>query len=232
MILPSVLAIVGLLAALGAIAGFIFQDQIKTASTNIGLSIENQNKPKFTFNTAEFPDWATVGNVYINPDDITDNGGKSKDDISISSLNVTQCKADSNCNKLVEKCVPHKGGGEDCKKLEQDTNDTHCSVSAYYKKQIINVDTAKDNELKQWHTFTIEPTEVDVKTLTMSTPEGDKYYKLYQYDTNNQDATYKRGSAFGFISLDSGHVEVRGVCNKASQLDETLPVLSAIRLEA
>ena len=65
----------------------------------------------------------------------------------------------------------------------------------------------------------------------MRTQEGDKNYELYQFDTNNKDATYRQGSAFGFISLNDGHIEVRSICWQADQLDETLPVLSAIQLE-
>ena len=66
----------------------------------------------------------------------------------------------------------------------------------------------------------------------MNTPEGDKEYQLHQYDTNNKDDTYKKGTALGFISLSNGHIEVRSTCWQASQLDDTLPVLRAIRLEA
>ena len=228
--LPIIFITISLLAILG-VTGLIFKDEIKTVTASLGLGVENQSKPTFAFNTSEFPDWATGGNVHTNPDDITDYGGKSKDSISITSLNVSQCKTGSNCNELVKKCIPSQGSNESCKQLEQSTTNTPCFVSAYYNKQIIDVNKARDDELKQWAKYGTEPSDVGVKTLTISTPEGDKNYSLYQYDTNNTDASYKRGSAFGFVPLNSGHIEIRSVCWEASQLNETLPVLSAIRLE-
>ena len=68
----TVLIIVSALALLALTAGFISQDTLKTVATDVKSSIENQGKPKFVFDTEKFPDWATVGNVYTNPDDITD----------------------------------------------------------------------------------------------------------------------------------------------------------------
>ena len=225
------LIIVGLVLVVGTIASFVFQDKIKTVVNDARVSIENQGKPKFTFDAAKFPDWATTGNIFMNPDDITDDFQASKEDSSISGIIVNQCETGSNCNKLMEKCIPHKGIGEDCKQLEQKTVNANCFVSIYYSKQAIDINTAKSDELKQWSGFGTAPTEIGVETLTMRTQEGDKNYELYQFDTNNKDATYRQGSAFGFISLNDGHIEVRSICWQADQLDETLPVLSAIQLE-
>lgn len=222
--LRLILIIVGLVLVVGTITSFVFQDKIKTVVNDTRVSIENQGKPKFTFDTAKFPDWATNGNVYV---DTSDN----KDDILVSSININQCDIGSNCNKLMEKCIPHKGSGEDCKQLEQKTVNAHCFVSAYYSKQAIDINTAKSDELKQWSGFGTAPTEIGVETLTMRTQEGDKNYELYQFDTNNKDATYRQGSAFGFISLNDGHIGIRSICWQADQLDETLPVLSATQLE-
>jgi hypothetical protein len=73
---------------------------------NIQTDLRNQGKPKFVFDTAKFPDWATAGNVYTNPDDITGDGYGNKDDLPTSGMNISQCVSGSNCNKLVEKCDP------------------------------------------------------------------------------------------------------------------------------
>lgn len=225
------LTVIGILLAVGVVAGLIFRDTIKTVATDIQTNIENQGKPKFVFDTEKFPDWATNGNVYTDPDSITDYGGGDKDNVSVSGINIGQCKTGSSCGRLVEKCDPHDKNNTYCKQLADDTENTPCSVSAYYSEKNIDPSVAVGNELEKWSQFGTTPTEVSVKTLIMQTFDGEKDYQFYQYDTNNKDATYKRGSAFGFISLNKGHVEVRGVCWRADQLDTTLPILSSVRLE-
>lgn len=229
--LPIILSVIGLVLIAGVIAGFLFQDKLKTAVADVQTNIENNGKPQFVFAAAQFPDWATSGNVYANLNDTTGDGGEGKTDVPISGINISQCKAGSNCSMLVQKCDPHDKNNTYCRQLDEDTTDTHCSVSAYYKEQTIDPSVAVADELKQWSKFGTTPTEVGTKTLAMVTPDGSKSYQFYQYDTNNKDATYKRGSAFGFIPLSNGHIEVRGVCWEARQLDEVLPTLNAVSLK-
>lgn len=218
---------IGLLLVIAIVASLIFQDNIKTISNDARLSIENHSKPKFAFDTAQFPDWATAGNVYVGANDTSDN----KVEALVSAINISQCDTGSECSELVEKCRPHQGEGEYCEQLEQETAHNPCFVLAHYSKRTIDVGTARSDQLKRLSNLGTKPTEIGVKTLTMQTQEGERNYALYQLDTNNKDTSYRRGSAFGFITLKNGHVQVQSVCWQASQLDETLPILSAIRLE-
>ena len=231
--LPLILTVVGLLLVVGATAGFIFQDKIKTVANDVKVSIENQGKPKFTFDTAKFPDWATAGNVYTNSGDITDDFIGNKDDLPISGINVSQCENGSNCNKLVKKCEPWSDDKADCKALAKSTTNTHCFVMAFYNERKIDPEeevTKYIDHNKSFGSMIIQ--EAGIKTLTMDTPEGEKEYKLHYYDYQNKGSdTIKRGNAIGYISLTDGHIDVRSVCSETNQLDETLPVLSAIRLE-
>ena len=66
----------------------------------------------------------------------------------------------------------------------------------------------------------------------MDTPEGSKNYKLHYYDYGGKSSDLtKHGNAIGYVSLTRGHIEVRSICTETSQLDETLPILQAVRLE-
>lgn len=226
------LILIGILLAGSVVTGFLFQDSIKTTIANIQTDLNNRGEPKFVFNTAKFPDWATAGNVYANPDDSTDDSDSRNDNQLVSGINITQCKSETNCSKLVDACKQRHDDKAECKVLTEYTTDTHCMVSAYYSKKPIDTNKAVASEREEWSRFSSgTPYQVGLKKLTIDTPDGNKEYQLYQYDTNNKDTSYKRGSAFGFIPLSDGHIEVRSVCWEASQLDETLPILSAIALE-
>ena len=212
--LPTILIAVGLLLVVGVVASFIFQDKLKTIATNI----ENSGKPNFILDTAKFPDWASTGNIY------------GEGTAPVTSFSAQQCAPGSECSNLVEGCRTMKGEGSQCEALNRHTKDG-CMVQLYYFKQAIDPKVAVSDELKEWSSFGTKPTKTGVKTLTMRTSEGDKEYQFYQYDTNNSDDMYKRGSAFGFVALKDGHIEVRGVCKEASQLDQTLPILNAVSLK-
>lgn len=210
---PTILISIGLVLVIGVIASFIFPDTLKTIASNI----ENGGKSHFTFDTTEFPDWASTGNIY------------GEGTAPVTSFSAQQCSSGSRCSNLVEGCKTMRGEGGQCEALNRSTQDG-CMVQLYYFKQSIDPKAAASDELNKWSRFGTNPTETGVKTLTMRTSEGDKEYQFYSYDTNNSDDTYKRGSAFGFVSLKDGHIEVRSVCKEANQLDQTLPILNAVSL--
>lgn len=234
--LKIILILIGVVLAVGAIAALIFQNIIRTAVADIQTDLRNQGKPKFVFDTAKFPDWATAGNVYTNPDDITDDGYGNKDDLPVSGMNISQCVTGSNCNKLVEKCDPWQDDKPVCKELSQSTMNTHCFVMTSYNDRTI---TSSDDEVAKYIAkqksfgdyMTVR--EAGTKTLTMNTPEGDKEYTLHYYDYQNKGGdTIKHGNAIGYIALASGHIDIRSVCSEVNQLDETLQILSVVRLES
>lgn len=229
-----ILITVGLLLVVSVVGGLVFQDKIKTVANDVKIGIENQGKPKFMFDTAKFPDWATAGNIFTNPDDVTDDFQGSKDDLPISGIIVNQCETGSNCNTLVDKCKPQDDGhSKDCKQLAEDTTNSHCFVSLFYNERKVDPEQEVSKYIEHNKSFgSMNITEVGVKSLTMNTPDGSKEYKLHYYDYQNKASeTIKRGNAIGYISLANGHIDVRSVCSEANQLDETLSVLSAIRLE-
>lgn len=230
----TALLLVGMVLAVGAIAGFTFQDHIRTAIANIQTDLNNQGKPKFVFNTAKFPDWATAGNIHTNPDDIVDDGYGNKDDLSISDMNISQCEVGSDCSRLVEKCKPWQDDKPDCKKLAQSTMNTHCMVMVFYNERTVDPDTEVAKYIAKQKSFGDSMTIQDAgsKTLTMNTPEGDKEYILHYYDYQNGGGdTIMHGNAIGYVSLSNGHIDIRSVCSEANQLDETVPILSAVALE-
>ncbi len=227
--LPTILIAVGLLLVVGVVASFIFQDKLKTIATDI----ENSRKPNFTLDTAKFPDWATAGNVYTNPDDITDDFQGSKDDVPISGVTVSQCENGSNCNNLVNQCEPYADDKPSCKKLAQSTLNAHCFVSVFYNERKVDPEQEVAKYIEHNKSFSSMVIQAaGAKTLTMNTPDGNKEYMLHYYDYQNKSGeTIKRGNAIGYISLENGHIDIRSVCSETNQLDETLPILSAIRLE-
>lgn len=117
-----------------------------------------------------------------------------------------------------------------CEKLQQHTDTGACMAHLYYFNQSVNPDEKIADFLEPIPGFEIDKREVGVKTLSMNTPEGDKTYKLHQYNSDNKSGDYKSGVSLGYIPLDSGYIEIQGICDEASQLDEVLPVLDAVRL--
>lgn len=190
------------LFAIGIIAGFVFWH--KNANDEAGVT---QARPKFVFDNAAFPGWWTVGNAHPQ-----DTAGNKAGNMPISSISIHQCKEDAECS--------------------EETALGNCFVGADYFKGTIDPEQAIAEKIKQIESLddtTIR--EIDIKPHAMHTIEGDKNYQLHQYDYETGTYTILRGSAFGYIPLNNGYIEVRSICTDANQLDATLPVLSAIRLE-
>lgn len=181
--LPIIFITAGLVLITGLIAAIAFKDSFTKFTGPLTGIIENSNKPKFAFDSTKLPDWPSSGNTYHDSD-------------PIATVSAAQCTEGSNCSNLVEKClVQVDKSNQFCQKLEQYTA-KGCDVHAYYSSSSINPDTAVKDQLKEWSSysdgFSLTPTELGVKTLTMNTLEGDKEYQLHQYDTNNPDDTYKK----------------------------------------
>lgn len=168
---------------------------------------------KFVYDKTKVPGWWTFGNNYPDPSAADSNTPKDAQ-WPIADISVHQCKIATKCSNP-----------------EKDTTDAHCFVSTFYMDSTINPDKAITDMISRNKGWGTTVTEVASKTLTMSTPEGDKSYILHQfyYDTNGGE-TVKRGNAQGYISLNKGYIDIRAVCNEASQLDEAVPALNAIRL--
>ncbi len=231
--LAIILIISGVVFISGLALGLIFQDTIKTTASNLMANDKNKDTPKFIFDSASLPDWATSGNSWVNPDEFTDDGSGNKDELPVSSINVQQCDKGSNCSQLISKCSLWDDNNEHCQKLVQQTSAAPCFVMAFYKDTVIDSATAADQYISKQKAFgSMVITKVNTKTLSMDTPEGNKQYSLDYYDYENKsDSQTKRGNAIGYLALTNGHVEVRSICTASDQLDQTLPALSAIKLE-
>lgn len=213
--LPIVFVLAGILLIACGGAAFIFRDSINSVVRDIKQNNENAGKPKFVFDTAKQSGWWTTGNNWPNPDDADD--GVSEDvTLPIAAISIHQCKV---ANK--------------CKDPEKDTMGAHCFVMAFYQMGTIDSQTAIANTIEQNKKWGTDIQEVGVKTLSMNTPEGNKEYQFYQYDYKSKDGSgFKKGNAQGYISLSDGYIDIRSICDEASQLDETSPALEAIRLSA
>ena len=167
----------------------------------------------FVYDTAKTPGWWTSGNNY--PDPSTADSNTPKDaKWPVVDISLHQCKITTKCSNP-----------------EQDTAGAHCFVSTFYMDGTIEPDKAIADMVSQNKGWGTTVTEVGSKTLTMSTPDGDKSYVLHQFDYNtNGGETIKRGNAQGYIPLGSGYIDIRAVCDEASQLDEATPALNAISL--
>ncbi len=182
-------------------------------SEAVSTAQEKTHPVKFVYDNAKTPGWWTSGNNY--PDPSTADSNTPKDTKwPIADISLHQCKVTTKCSNP-----------------EQDTAGAHCFVSTFYMDGTIEPDKSITDMISQNKGWGTTVTEVASKTLTMSTPEGTKSYILHQfdYDTNGGE-TVKRGNAQGYISLNNGYMDIRAVCNEASQLDEAVPALNAIRL--
>ena len=229
--LPIVLAMAVVILLAGVVAGFIFKDEIKAIATDVVSSIENKDKPKFTFNTNEFPDWVTSGNTFHND---------NQDGSQHTAMLIDQCQAGSDCSSLMDdslkadKC--ETTSKQQCEKLQLATDAGACMVHLYHFNYTIKPDEAITDYLNsntefEKAGFKVTTSEIDVKTLSMNTPEGDKTYKLHQYNSDNKSGDYKSGVSLGYIPLKNSHIEIKGICDNSDQLDEVLPILNAVRLE-
>lgn len=166
---------------------------------------DSAEKPAFALD--QMRGWYTGGNYWYNPDEFTGDQTK-KDELPIAGMSV------------------HQGNDE------QDIVNGHCFTLFAYFDKTINVDEA----LKRRATATGDDgrvvTEIGVSDLKMTTYEGVKNFQLHKYDLSGPAAKdLQRGMANGYVTLSSGYINVQSVCQESAQLDETLPVLEAVRLD-
>lgn len=208
------LVALALVVVAGVIGGIFFRDKFNVATTH--------REPTFTFAAASFPDWATAGNIYNPPGTVDAEGNK----VPVASIIVSQCKPGSNCSRLVEVCRH----GEQCDTLQRLSADG-CFVSvAYTPGNSLDPEVMVAERIKRDTNFDgVSAREVGVREAKMMTSSGVKNYRIHLFDIDQAGDEYKRGNAFGYLSLEGGYVEVQSVCQEASQLGETLPALQAIQ---
>lgn len=212
------------LLLVGLAAFYILRNQDTGDSAFFNLNLDHLSKTEFVFDNEQFPDWVVAGNTYH------DNEDKNE---SFTAFSVDQCQSGSYCRDLMSEDIAKdqcKTLHDQCEALQKTTDAGHCTIHLYHSNIQISPEEKIANNLKRNAELGIDSQEIGVKTLSMDTPEGDKSYQLHQYHSDNKSGNYKSGVSQGYISLDSGHIDIRAICNESSQLDEVLPVLKAIRL--
>ncbi|RYF96339.1 MAG: hypothetical protein EOO00_02985 [Chitinophagaceae bacterium] len=170
------------------------------------VAAESVSKPFFLFDSDRTSDWWTYGNRW--PDIKEYTGNQTTDsDLPIAEM------------------VAYRG--------KQREFSDGCFVSTMYNKGTIDVETAvqkKINNLSENQKDSSVVTSTGTSRLIMQTPEGSKEYTVHRFDVDVPNI--QKGNEFGFIPLDEGYIEVRGVCPTADLLPETESVLSAIKLNS
>lgn len=208
----SKLFFIVIVAIAGAVLGVILWVWHQKPET-ISATRQQSKSVKFVYDDTKVSGWWTYGNNY--PDSSAADSNTPKDvQWPIADISIHQCNIATKCTNP-----------------EKDTVGAHCFVSTFYMDGAINPDKAIADMIGQNKKWGTTVTEIANKTLTMTTPDGNKPYILHEfdYDTNGGE-TIKRGNAQGYISLNKGYIDIRAVCDEANQLDEALPALNAIRL--
>lgn len=199
--LPIILAVSGI-AAIASVAGIIIlQDKIKEPS-------ENPSKPSFVLDSAKTPGWWTSGNNWSNANEFTDTYTIDKT-LPVVSISI------------------HQG------RNKQDIINGHCFVMYSYFDHTVDpkVELEKKKNSMVHGKDAISIKEVGVKSIKMHTSEGVKEYQFHEHELSSEDnEEFMRGMAVGYVLLKSGYIDIQSVCEKADQLDETLPILKAVSL--
>lgn len=229
--LLMVFALAGVLLLAGMVGAFMFQDNIKSVATGVSSGIANENRPKFVFDAEKFPDWISSGNT--RHDGTNDPNLSREERVASATLGAYQCALGSNCSALVNDNLVEDGcrstSKQLCEEIQQLTDAGMCAVHVNYFNYPVDPGSAIAEDFKPTPGFKQTTHEIDVKSLSMSTPEGIETYQLHQFDNDNSGG-YKKGVSVGYIPLENSHIKVQGICDESSQLDEVLPVLKAIRL--
>lgn len=109
-----------------------------------------------------------------------------------------------------------------------------CFVMYFYKKGSVDVASAIEKIANESANKDAGESMQKLGTLNyaMQTIDGTKEFELHQFNlvggSANQTAS---GIEVGFIPLSEGYIEIRGNCENAEQLEQTLPVFEAVGLK-
>ena len=159
--------------------------------------------PMFHFDKSKAPGWWSDGNVVQNASDFT-GGQVTKDNLASSLITINQGE---------------RGKSSDC------------FVTYYYWDKPVDpsVALAKMEKQSVGESSSVVLVPLRTQMATIDTNVGKKELQIHQYEfTGSGSATRAKGVQFGYISLDKGHIEMRGYCNKADQLIDTVSALQSI----
>lgn len=163
------------------------------------------DKAVFRFNESVAPGWWSDGSIEQSVDDFTDDQ-VTKDNLAASLITVNR---------------GDRGKSADC------------FATYYYWNKPVDPGAALQEMVRR-------STEGDdsVKlillrshTIRIDTSSGTREVQMHQYEfTGAGSKTRAKGAQFGYANLENGHIEIRGYCNEANQLEGTLAGLRSVSL--
>lgn len=108
-----------------------------------------------------------------------------------------------------------------------------CFVNYFYWKNSVDIEVAfadmKERTISGDKGLSLD--EIGSRVLAFETFEGSKEYTLHQYEiVGSPSNSIARGIELGYVPLSSGYIEIRGYCEVASRLVDTVTALSAVKL--
>ena len=166
---------------------------------------ETVQKPSFAFDASQASGWWAGDNNWPKIEDFTG------DQVSESDLPIVQMS--------VAQGTPDAPGS--------------CFVMYLYNKGPVDPAAAltemKNRTIQGDSGLSLQ--EIGAPARTIGTFEGVKEYTLHQYGlTGSSGSKIARGAAFGYATLKDGYIEMRGYCETADQIVDTLPVFGAVKL--
>lgn len=193
------------LAFIGCLTAYVsFHYYQSQTKVEEGVAIQ---KPAFSFNSSKATGWWTGGSM-SGTDNISDARKNGAQNLPSASIAIAQGTSNA------------PGA---------------CFVMFFYQKGAIDADivleTMKADATKGHEGLSLK--EIGTKQPTVKTFEGEKNYILHQYNLVGAPGEgIARGVEFGYLPLGEGYIEVRGYCEAADQLIDTLPVFHAVELKS
>lgn len=198
---PIVTVALALILVVAAVAGTL------TYMASSKAAVKDTGELAFTLDAEATPGWWTSGNLRP-ADGLTDDYIGDPDELPVVDM------------------IVHQG-----KDRTDATGD--CFVSVSYFDQVIDLKAAlkQSQESVTLNNDELSLKKVGAQTLSIKSPDGSQEYQVHQYNlVGDHDKNTMHGIEFGFITLEDGHIAVRGNCTTAGQLKNTLPVLDAVSL--
>ncbi|MFZ1301151.1 MAG: hypothetical protein WAQ27_01045 [Candidatus Microsaccharimonas sp.] len=171
----------------------------------VGVS---KSVPVFTFTDSKAPGWWAAENYNSQASMSTEEdyqGSEPIDKLSVASMNVFKGKKGDNATACFV-MFTYYDYSTDVAKLKA-TSDTELSKDGSGYKYVGDMQS------------------------TINTPDGVKSYTLAKYELSGPGTENSmKGTSYGWIKLNQGHIQVSGVCPTAAELDDTAQISEAISL--
>ncbi len=107
---------------------------------------------------------------------------------------------------------------------------TACFVMFAYYDYAVDVDQLKKDK-ENGYSKDMSGKNIGEDTASVDVLGEAKSFTLTKYEFIGPDSeNAMKGMSYGWVGLDKGHISVSGVCPTGAELDETLPMISAVSL--